>query len=313
MKKKIMFFLILSFSILFVSCTTEETHIVETNVYESINYKASETAASARFKVFEAGGFDDVLGANHSREIDLTISNYKKANIEQRKAISFNGIDYQLEYDTTKDGYLSNNIIDYYKKWDESGFVDIGINSSTGIVDWFSWTDLNYAEEIDKPRLTKDKCLNIAKEYFKQFTEISEYELVSDGYWEAPEYEALHTFIFARVIDGIQTSDVAAIDVSIFGDILGHRFTSLGEMKDAKLPSESDMEIIEENVDRKLKDIYNNVTDKYSVSYEVPEPLFIRMADGRYALEYFVEVGLTPKDDAEYTISEATVLIVYVD
>lgn len=108
MKKKIMFFLILSFSILFVSCTTEETHIVETNVYESINYKASETAASARFKVFEAGGFDDVLGANHSREIDLTISNYKKANIEQRKAINFNGIDYQLEYDTTKDGYEYN-------------------------------------------------------------------------------------------------------------------------------------------------------------------------------------------------------------
>lgn len=128
-----------------------------------------------------------------------------------------------------------------------------------------------------------------------------------------PEWKGVYTFHFSRIIDGIETYDCAIIGITVFGDIIDHSFLSLGEMKDAKLPSESDMEIIEENVDRKLKDIYNNVTDKYSVSYEVPEPLFIRMADGRYALEYFVEVGLTPKDDAEYTISEATVLIVYVD
>ncbi len=41
--------------------------------------------------------------------------------------------------------------------------------------------------------------------------------------------------------------------------------------------------------------------------------MILRMADGRYAFEYFVEVGLISKDDAEHTLSETTNLIVYVD
>ena len=116
-----------------------------------------------------------------------------------------------------------------------------------------------------------------------------------------------------RLIDGVETGDTAVISITVFGDVIGHTFGLLGAMKGATLPSESDIKLIEENVDKKLQNIYSNVTDKYSVSYEIPDPLFIRMADGRYAFEYFVEVDLTPKDDTEHTISEVTKLLVYVD
>lgn len=205
--------------------------------------------------------------------------------------------------------------MDCYRYHDkEKGIaVEKGINSYTGNTDWYYFYNKNYLAEINKPELTRDECREIAKKYFDEFIDSSEYDVTYERYMYVPEWKGVYTFHFSRIIDGIETYDYAIIGITVFGDIIDHSFLSLGEMKDAKLPSESDMEIIEENVDRKLKDIYNNVTDKYSVSYEVPEPIFIRMADGRYALEYFVEVGLTPKDDAEYTISEATVLIVYVD
>jgi hypothetical protein len=206
--------------------------------------------------------------------------------------------------------------VDYYENKQNGKTTTIGINSHSGRNDKYSYYDKNYLDEINKKsatELTRDECFDIARKYFDKFEDASQYTLVNERYDDIPEWKGAYLFEFRRVIDGIQTCDCAFVRVTVFGDVIGHTFISLGEMEGATLPSESDIKLIEENVDKKLQNIYSNVTDKYSVSYEIPDPLFIRMADGRYAFEYFVEVDLTPKDDTEHTISEVTKLLVYVD
>ena len=299
MRKFIALLLTMMFSVSTISCTLADT--------------PKGATKNEKFKVFEADCSDNVSGANHLKEIDLSTKNYESSNVERYKTINFNGTDFYLEYDETKEGYLYNNSVDYYRINEQGRYTEIGVNSGNGNIDWFLWRDVNYTKEVGKPQLTKEECRNIATEYFARFAEISEYELISEGYWDAQESGAFHIFQFVRVINGIQTSDTATIDVSIFGDVLAHRFKSLGEMKSAKLPSESDIKLIEENVDKKLNDIYSNVADEYEISYELPDPIFIRLKDGKYAFEYSVEVNLLYKDSSNQILSELTKLIVYID
>lgn len=300
MKKIIAFLLMISLSASFISCSTKED---------------IETDNSERFKVLEVGDYDYVSGAEHSCEISYNTEFYKKTDIEQNKKIGFNGIDYQMEYIETRETYLYNGNADFYINKEGNTIIQIGTNCSTGNVEWYSWYDLDHYKSSDKEKLTKSKCREIATEYVKQFLDISEYELTSES--DLPSKEdgyVSYLFIFTRIIEGIETCDSAFIRITEYGDISLLNFVSLGSMKDAKLPSESDMKTIEENVEKKLQDIYDNVSDKYSISYEIPKPTFIRMHDGRYAFEYSVGVELTLKegDDAR-PFSELTQLIVYVD
>ena len=305
MKKRIALTILLSV-IFLVSCSS-----FKDNQVPMIN--DDKAFAIGKFEVFEFGDFDNLSGANHSKEIDLSKKSYKKEMSLNQNTIKFNNKDINATYDETEEGYLYGYNRDFYKSKNGKETTVLGVSNIDGKVDYYSWVSSNYVDSIDEDKLTRDKCFEIAKEYLNKFIDSSEYELVGEKTWEIPEFEELYSFEFRRVIDDIKTSDYASIRVTCFGDVVGHSFISLGEMKDATIPSESDLKLIEENVDKKIQDIYSNVTEKYSVSYEIPDPLFIRMAAGRYAFEYFVEVDLTPKDDTEHTISEVTKLLVYVD
>ena len=129
---------------------------------------------------------------------------------------------------------------------------------------------------------------------------------------EIPEYKAIYDFEFARVIDGIKTSDTAYIGVSVFGDVISHLFVSLGELADAEAPTEKEMEIIQDHVDAKLAAIYENVSSKYDISFEIEDTVLVRLSDGKYAMEYYVRTDLVAKD-TQAKVAEATKLLVYLD
>ena len=268
---------------------------------------------SKKYEVLEAGNYDNLSGANHTEEISIALETKEKIFIDREKNISFNGSDYAVEYDNTAESYLYRTEVDYYESEETGKLVEFGINTKTGNIDRYSWVDVNYAKEIDKPEISRDECFEIAWNYLTKYIDTKNYELINEKYRDIPEYKAIYDFEFRRVIDGVQTSDCAYIEVTVFGDVVGHMFISLGEMADAKLPSDEEMQTIRTKVEEKLKTIYDNVSEKYTVSYEIPDPVFVRLSDGKYAFEYDIGVSLAPLNNPNMPISELTKLLVYLD
>ena len=69
---------------------------------------------------------------------------------------------------------------------------------------------------------------------------------------------------------------------------------------------------IEKSVDNKIDEIYKNVEDTYTVSYEVYSKTLVKFDDGRYAMRYLLNVELTPIDSNNTWIwSEGPMFFVY--
>ena len=199
------------------------------------------------YTVLEVGGYDNFSGANHMEDITLDNENYSKVLVIPQKTVKINGNDWKVEYCGSQKGYLYKNDLDNYTRDEDGVFVDIGINKDTGTVDSYMWVDQKYVESQTGAELTEEECLDIAKTYLGDYVKTDEYEVVNVRYLEIPEYKAIYDFEFARVIDGIKTSDTAYIGVSVFGDVISHLFVSLGELADAEAPTEKEMEIIQKS------------------------------------------------------------------
>ena len=264
------------------------------------------------YTVLEVGGYDNFSGANHMEDITLDNENYSKVLVIPQKTVKINGNDWKVEYCGSQKGYLYKNDLDNYTRDEDGVFVDIGINKDTGTVDSYMWVDQEYVESQTGAELTEEECLDIAKTYLGDYVKTDEYEVVNVRYLEIPEYKAIYDFEFARVIDGIKTSDTAYIGVSVFGDVISHLFVSLGELADAEAPTEKEMEIIQDHVDAKLAAIYENVSSKYDISFEIEDTVLVRLSDGKYAMEYYVRTDLVAKD-TQAKVAEATKLLVYLD
>jgi hypothetical protein len=264
------------------------------------------------YTVLEVGGYDNFSGANHMEDITLDNENYSKVLVIPQKTVKINGNDWKVEYCGSQKGYLYKNDLDNYTRDEDGVFVDIGINKDTGTVDSYMWVDQEYVESQTGAELTEEECLDIAKTYLGDYVKTDEYEVVNVRYLEIPEYKAIYDFEFARVIDGIKTSDTAYIGVSVFGDVISHLFVSLGELADAEAPTEDEMEIIQNNVNAKLDAIYENVSSKYDISFEIEDTVLVRLSNGKYAMEYYVRADLVAKD-TQAKITESTKLLVYLD
>lgn len=245
-------------------------------------------------------------------DITLDNENYSKVLVIPQKTVKINGNDWKVEYCGSQKGYLYKNDLDNYTRDEDGVFVDIGINKDTGTVDSYMWVDQKYVESQTGAELTEEECLDIAKTYLGDYVKTDEYEVVNVRYLEIPEYKAIYDFEVVRVIDGIKTSDTAYIGVSVFGDVISHLFVSLGELADAEAPTEKEMEIIQDHVDAKLAAIYENVSSKYDISFEIEDTVLVRLSDGKYAMEYYVRTDLVAKD-TQAKVAEATKLLVYLN
>jgi hypothetical protein len=77
-------------------------------------------------------------------------------------------------------------------------------------------------------------------------------------------------------------------------------------------PTEDELEIIQNNVNAKLDAIYENVSSKYDISFEIEDTVLVRLSNGKYAMEYYVRADLVAKD-TQAKITESTKLLVYLD
>ena len=272
-------------------------------------------AQKPKYSVAEVGGVsDNGSGAAHKQEVLLEKKEYQKIKAEPTKEITMGDRTYTGNYWESRKGYLYHDDADYYQRYEDGGMVEFAINNQTGRTDRFSYLEPHYVEnKANAPRLDRDACLKTAQEYLGQLTSSADdYTLTKERYLEIPEYEVLYIFKFVRVIDGMETSDSAFIEVSIFGDVVSYSLINFEEMKGAKLPSEEDMNTIREMADEKLASIYEAVQDKYTYSVQSVTSVFMRLQNGKYAIKYRYSIDLTPKNGGR-SIADVTELLVNIE
>lgn len=268
---------------------------------------------SKKFDVVEVSGYaDDSIVERHG-EIELNVETYQK-KFKSKQTATVNGKKISGDYSMSKKSYLFNSDVDYYEYSKAGSKVQFGINAKTGIVDSYSYVDMNYVtSKSGAASLTENQCSDIALQYFSQYVDTDKYSLVASNYLEIPEYGAIYDFEFVFLVDGIQTSDSAFIGVTIYGDVISHMFSTLNEFEGLKPPSNEDNEVIAGNIDAKIKNMYDSISDKYDYSWNNTEKVFVKLSDGTYALEYYISVKLVPQNALAKEAVETVKLLVYID
>ena len=90
-------------------------------------------------------------------------------------------------------------------------------------------------------------------------------------------------------------------------------FSTLNEFEGLKPPSNEDNEVIAANIDAKIKNMYDSISDKYDYSWNHTKKVFVKLSDGTYALEYYISVKLVPKNALAKEAVETVKLLVYID
>lgn len=273
----------------------------------------SACSDSTDYRILEVAGYDNLSGAAHAADIELNNETYTRVLVNQQKKVEILGESYQCQYTNSQKGYLYKNDLDYYESKENGISVKFGINRDTGVISFYTWLSKNYTDGKEGPVLDREQCLAIATEHLNRYTNAADYTL-SDArtrYLEIPEYEAIYDFAFVRMIDGIETCDKAYMGVTVYGDIISHRFYTLGEMKGVSAPSAEELTQIESGIDEKVQEIYESVSDRYVYSYEILERTLVKLSDGKRALEYRLSVHLGPPDASAYGFAEGVKLLVY--
>lgn len=246
------------------------------------------------YTILEADGYDGfVTSAKHTTEINLSRKRTVDVKGNKEKEINYRGSNYQVTYEETVQDAYYNQKVELYAKRDGLNCVEFGVNTKTGRLDSYSWYDETYLNNPNLEKKSREECLGVAREYLALYIDDPEqYELTGEKYVETPEYEADYEFCFVRMIDGVRTADLARIRVTVHGIVTYHGFVCLGEMKGAQLPDEEKMIAIQEDIKKKLDGIYEMVKEKYDVSYELDKMEFVRLQDGRYALDFHYTVNV---------------------
>ena len=289
------------------SIKVEETSQVseETTEEEIINTK---------YKVLEVGSYDNLSGANHHTDIKLSSETYINQNTETLEKFSVNGYEYELKYFESNKGYLYYDNSDCYNTITADAYIRIDINKFTNDVDFYMYAPKkNMYDGTDKNKLSQDECEKIAREYLNKYVNVDEYKLTLVQYNDLIEYGGgIYTFGFLRSINGIIAMDGATIVVTVYGDVVVHNFECLGQLEDATVPTKEELSDMKVAIDAKVNSIYANVKKLYAVEYEIRDEYLIMLEDGKYAMEYVVDVNLTPNDPEGLKLIEKISLLVYV-
>ena len=264
-------------------------------------------SSKEKFDVLLIGGNNDCFTGDTENKIVL-YNHSQKPNVAKQKTIKYDGGEYEVEYDETVESYLYKDDIDYYKGYKDGEYVRFGINRYTNNIDSVLLPTKSKDEKT--PKLSKDECLTIAKEYIKQYLGTFEYELTKE---QDNDVFSNYSFEFNRVIDGVKTSEGAFVDVTYWGNIKYHCFFSTGDLKNAKLPSEEEMNAMCSVAEEKIKSMYKNNQSEIFVSYEIKDKMLVRLANGKYAIKYDIDLLLKSTPDAEKPYSELAQLLVKIN
>jgi len=308
MKKKLSMLLIFVLATgIFTSCA---------NISTTTKLDDSLQPTEKTYTVLEAGGVSDSsLGIKHNSEISLAINNIKdNAKNNNTKEIILNDVSFSGKYYKTVTSPYYNRVYDVYDGNTGSAKISFKINSENNKIFGYSTYDIEYKTKIEgKKELTKEECIDIAKDYLKKYVDDVENYTITYNYTKLDVYMGNHNIYFTRYIDGIPTMDSAYIYVTEYGDIVRFDFNSLGDMKNVDVLNSHNIEAIEKAIDEKCEKIYGDIMNDpdYSVNISKSKRL-VRMADGKYALEYEISAYISYVDSDRHA-SDSCMLIIYLE
>ena len=268
------------------------------------------------FKIFETGSSGGFSEANHHVELKLETTKQIDNSVEQQLEFSFGDAEHTLQYDCTEQGYLYNSYYDcYIKSAKNTAIMEVHINRHSKRIIHYTYYDFLYLQHLDEnaEKPNPDERLLIVYDLLKQFVSDADmYQIYLESSIDTEEHGHIDIFYLHRYIGGVRTSDKATIWITEYGDIITYDLRGLGDMQGAQLPTEEEMAQIHTGTDAKKSEIYQTLEDRYDITYQIKDVLFIRLADGRYAFQYFYGVNLTPHGDG-VGHSEVVSLIVILD
>ncbi len=258
-------------------------------------------------EIVEIGGYEYVTDAKHKVELDASIEFYQNPDAEPQKTISIGDEEYVVAYDFSQMDGLYQNDLDYYVN--EEKQLKVGFNSATGRMDSYSFTDQSQLAASGMEQLTRDKLIRVAQKYLSDYVADAKLYEWFDMY--ETDIEGVYALEFYRMNGAVKTMDRATIGMTIYGKVVSHTFHSLGEMKGAPTLSEDALKLMAAQIDVRMQTIYRNVKTRYVVYYYVSDMTYIKMSDGRYAMDYELTAELTSVMIQE-KLTEKTRLLVYI-
>lgn len=256
--------------------------------------------------ILEANVWQDFYGARHQVEFEDEMGEYEK---EEKKGtvweLLVDGEQLSYTYYKTRLRFLGDNAVDIYLR-EEGGSIWV---KNDRVISFYRPGSKTQGQN----EKTRDECFDIAYQFLCQQTdEPDAYVLVEEKnrFETSTTDDPLHRFTFARVINGIITSDQASINVSVYGTIKDWTLYCFGEMKDAVPPSQEELDSILARIGERLEKIHAEVEGKERIVYGTPEITFMRLYNGRYAIEYYVEATL---DLGEYPALGITQFLAFLD
>ncbi len=265
-----------------------------------------------KYKVLEVSTAYDTSyfsGAERTPDIDgIGIDSKWHFPLFNQKTVTIQGEKITFEHASSfKSDYYQDNR-SFYETNRELG-VHIIFNDSTRQL--MGWEDARCKEMKGSEAVKKssEECLEIARQYLSSYVnDVSSYS-VSGG---AEDQNGCYTFHFSKKIDGIATKEELRVRVNGYGIVYEHFFRQPGVYDKANVPPEEKLSEIEESIRKKIAEKYDPVSEKYSYECSDLSPTLIRLANGRYALEYEVKVKLIPLQDALKSGMEPYCYIVYI-
>ena len=299
---------------------TEEVTEPDTSINVEETSQTSEETTEAetktsKYTALEFNVSDSGVGANHNIDIKLGTTIYNNIPKEQVQKVAINGILYEANYEKSQRSYLYKEDVDFYRSVDDTYIIEFGVNKNTGVVDNCRLVNKKYlSSKDDSQKLNQDECTKIAYQILEQYVNLEEYTLtlIQKDYRTTGGRYDIYEYWFYRIIDGVKTNDKAYIVITEYGDLYGYQFNCLGEMKDATVPTKEELSDMKVAIDAKVNSIYANVKKLYAVEYEIRDEYLIMLEDGKYAMEYVVDVNLTPNDPEGLKLIEKISLLVYV-
>lgn len=312
--KKVLIFIILASLLIFciVLCAKnvtdmEETKINEENGTNNTVVDGSEIQTENENSIFSDTKFSVILIGPDAIGNDNYLSNDSSKQIQ----FTLNGKNFDLEYSKSEKGILYNSDYDTYATKNDDYMMSVKINKNTSRVDCCSFYEYNSGENSSNRNIMDENdCLDIAKQYLKQYTDLDCYNVNESNY---NENKKCYNFKFVKFIEGIETSDCARISVNVFGDIISFNLGLLGEMKDAFVPSVEEMLIIQNKIKDRIDLYYESKKDNFYILSELSEFILVRMKDGKYAFKCTLDTKLVEKTDEVRGYGEKLELYIYIE
>ena len=263
------------------------------------------------YEVYEVYSDENQYLGEHLSEFDLKSDLSKELKLIKNKTVSVNGVEYKVTYEDTLTGYWYNGKIDFYEgTTDRGNLISLGINRDTGVIDRYDNYEKVHIDTSLYTEKTEEECLQIAKDYLSTYVDdIDSYRLDKKSSRQANKVP-YYSFTFYRYIEEVKTYDLAIIEITYCGDVFSHYFDCLGALKGVNAPDEATLNALNEKVTEKLDEIYSSVKDEYTVEYGDRDVTLIKLSDGKYAMEYYVDINVIKEDDTGF-IEASRILICF--